>query len=87
MAGREGLTNTALNTASSGYVMRKLVKCFEDIQVRYGGIVTDIAGCVYGFSYMNGFDLVNMSFKNGKTYFCDVDRIAERLNNDFEDNN
>jgi DNA-directed RNA polymerase beta' subunit len=86
MAGREGLTNTALNTASSGYVMRKLVKCFEDIQVQYGGIVTDTVGSIFSFAYGgDGFDRTNMSFKSGKTYFCDVERIASQLNNSYEE--
>ena len=87
VAGREGLTNTSLNTASSGYVMRKLIKCFEDIQVSYGGIVSDTSGNVYNWAYGgDGFDRGLMSVKGGKTYFCDVDMIASRMNNNYINN-
>ena len=33
MAGREGLVDTAVKTAETGYMQRRLVKCMEDLQV------------------------------------------------------
>ena len=39
MAGREGLIDTALKTAETGYIQRKIVKSLEDLLVRYDGIV------------------------------------------------
>ncbi len=39
MAGREGMINTAIKTADTGYIQRKLVKFMEDIKVEYDGTV------------------------------------------------
>ena len=41
MAGREGLSDTAVKTSSIGYIQRKLVKALEDISVRYDATVRD----------------------------------------------
>ena len=35
MAGREGIIDGALKTATTGYAQRRLVKCMEDIMVKY----------------------------------------------------
>ena len=35
MGGREGLIDTAVKTAQTGYVQRKLVKSMEDLTVFY----------------------------------------------------
>ncbi|MDR1722208.1 MAG: DNA-directed RNA polymerase subunit A', partial [Methanobrevibacter sp.] len=37
MAGREGLIDTAVKTAETGYIQRRLVKALEDIMVQYDG--------------------------------------------------
>lgn len=39
MGGREGLIDTAIKTAETGYIQRRLVKALEDIMVRYDGTV------------------------------------------------
>lgn len=41
MAGREGLSDTAVKTSSIGYLQRKLVKALEDLQISYDGSVRD----------------------------------------------
>ena len=35
MAGREGLVDTAVKTAETGYMQRRLVKSLEDLYVAY----------------------------------------------------
>lgn len=35
MAGREGLTDTAVKTATTGYMQRRLVKMLEDLHIAY----------------------------------------------------
>ncbi|XP_055335459.1 DNA-directed RNA polymerase III subunit RPC1-like [Paramacrobiotus metropolitanus] len=35
MAGREGLVDTAVKTAETGYMQRRLIKCLEDVIVHY----------------------------------------------------
>ena len=57
MAGREGLINTAIKTADTGYVQRKLIKMLEDIKVEYDGTVRNandkIISCAYGDNGIN----------------------------------
>ena len=42
MAGREGLVDTAIKTAGTGYLQRRLVKGMENIQVEYDGSARDV---------------------------------------------
>jgi DNA-directed RNA polymerase II subunit RPB1 len=39
MGGREGLIDTAVKTAETGYIQRRLIKALEDIMVKYDGTV------------------------------------------------
>ena len=51
MGGREGLIDTAVKTASTGYIQRRLVKAMEDLMVRYDGTVRNAGGEVMQFLY------------------------------------
>jgi DNA-directed RNA polymerase II subunit RPB1 len=51
MGGREGLIDTAVKTASTGYIQRRLVKAMEDLAVRYDGTVRNALGEVVQFLY------------------------------------
>ena len=57
MAGREGIINTAIKTADTGYIQRKLIKILEDIKVEYDGTVRNandkLIQCVYGDNGIN----------------------------------
>ena len=46
MGGREGLVDTAIRTAQSGYMQRRLVNALQDLQVKSTGLVTDNQGLV-----------------------------------------
>lgn len=35
MGGREGLIDTAVKTAETGYIQRRLMKALEDVMVKY----------------------------------------------------
>ncbi|TEB19077.1 beta and beta-prime subunits of DNA dependent RNA-polymerase [Coprinellus micaceus] len=58
MASREGLIDTAVKTAKTGYVQRRLVKALEDVMVCYDGTVhsslSDFIQFVYGEDSMDG---------------------------------
>ncbi|KAF5323647.1 hypothetical protein D9758_017141 [Tetrapyrgos nigripes] len=58
MAGREGLIDTAVKTAETGYIQRRLVKALEDVMVCYDGTVWnslgDLIQFVYGEDGMDG---------------------------------
>ncbi|ERT01986.1 DNA-directed RNA polymerase II subunit RPB1 [Sporothrix schenckii 1099-18] len=72
MAGREGLIDTAVKTAETGYIQRRLVKALEDVSAKYDGTVRnslgDIIQFVYGEDGLDGakieeqrVDFLNMS--------------------------
>jgi len=46
MGGREGLVDTAIRTAQSGYMQRRLVNALQDLKVKPSGLVTDNQGNV-----------------------------------------
>lgn len=65
MAGREGLVDTAVKTAETGYLQRRLVKCLEDLVVHYDGTVRNAIGEVVEFTYGgDGLDPVFMEIKD-----------------------
>ena len=85
MSGREGICDTAMGTAKSGYIQRRIIKVCEDIQVKYDGSVRDTTGKIYQMSYgNNGFDPVATVKVNGVQQACDIGRMADRLNLQFE---
>jgi len=51
MAGREGLIDTAVKTAETGYIQRQLVKVLEDVMVCYNGTVCNSLGDLIQFVY------------------------------------
>ena len=57
MGGREGLIDTAVKTAATGYVQRKLVKSMEDLKVEHDYSVRTSSGIIVQFKYGDdGFD-------------------------------
>jgi DNA-directed RNA polymerase II subunit RPB1 len=85
ITGREGCVNSSQNTASSGYIQRKMIKTLEDVQVKYDGTVRNSLNWVIEWNYGgDSFDKERCAVKNGETCFVDVDRVATRLNNEFE---
>ena len=81
MSGREGLTDTAMKTAHSGYTMRRMVKLAEDLKIEYDGTVRNAAGTIiqfaYGGDHLCGTRTVQVQ---GRVTFCDVRHIANQLN-------
>ena len=62
MAGREGVIDTALKTAETGYIQRKIVKSLEDIIIRYDGVVRTGHGNIIQFLYgENGIDQIKQT--------------------------
>jgi DNA-directed RNA polymerase II subunit RPB1 len=51
MGGREGLIDTAVKTAETGYIQRRLVKALEDVMVKYDYTVRNSLGDVIQFLY------------------------------------
>jgi len=60
MGGREGLIDTAVKTADSGYIQRRLVKTMEDLHVAYDGTVRNVDGSIFQHHYGgDGIDSVS----------------------------
>ena len=51
MGGREGLIDTAVKTAATGYLQRKLIKALEDVHAAYDGTVRNANGDLLQFMY------------------------------------
>lgn len=51
MGGREGLIDTAVKTAETGYIQRRLIKALEDVMVKYDGTVRTSKEQVIQFLY------------------------------------
>lgn len=51
MSGREGLIDTAVKTAETGYLQRQMVKAMEDLVTQHDGTVRDARGCIVQFHY------------------------------------
>uniref|UniRef100_A0A6A7FQ94 DNA-directed RNA polymerase subunit n=2 Tax=Hirondellea gigas TaxID=1518452 RepID=A0A6A7FQ94_9CRUS len=51
MGGREGLVDTAVKTAETGYMQRRLVKGLEDLYLAYDGTVRNSTQSVIQFKY------------------------------------
>lgn len=83
---KHGVNVTAMGTANSGYVQRRIVKLCEDIQVQYDGTVRDTGGNIYQLSYgENSWDPCQTVKVNGKQEVCDVSRLINRLNAEYEE--
>lgn len=81
MAGREGLIDTAIKTAQTGYIQRQLIKGLEDLSIRYDGTNRNSRGIiiqtVYGENGINQstqtsllLDILNMGNKTLKEKLC-----------------
>jgi DNA-directed RNA polymerase II subunit RPB1 len=85
MSGREGVSDTALKTAQSGYIQRKMVKVMEDVQVRYDGTVRNSSGSIIQWVYGDdGMDRANTIVLNDKSEVLDIARVADKLNAMYE---
>lgn len=96
MAGREGLIDTAVKTAETGYIQRRLVKALEDLSARYDGTVRNSLGDIIQFLYgEDGLDAMcieqqKMGFLNpsddkfAEKYRLDLAKPPEWFKRDYE---
>ncbi|KZX15205.1 DNA-directed RNA polymerase subunit beta' [Methanobrevibacter cuticularis] len=76
MGGREGLVDTAIRTAQSGYMQRRLVNALQDLNVKEDGLVTDNRGMV--IQTMFGEDGVDPA-KSDYGKVADLDKIIDEM--------
>eukprot|EP00197_Chlamydomonas_leiostraca_P012021 CAMPEP_0202861128 /NCGR_PEP_ID=MMETSP1391-20130828/2625_1 /ASSEMBLY_ACC=CAM_ASM_000867 /TAXON_ID=1034604 /ORGANISM="Chlamydomonas leiostraca, Strain SAG 11-49" /LENGTH=1424 /DNA_ID=CAMNT_0049540457 /DNA_START=102 /DNA_END=4376 /DNA_ORIENTATION=+ len=78
MGGREGLVDTAVKTAETGYMSRRLMKALEDLYTHYDLTVRNAAGGIVQFRYGDdGMDPVTMEGKDGQP--LDFDRLLSKV--------
>ena len=51
MSGREGIIDTAIKTADTGYISRRLMKALEDIGVKYDGLIRTGNNLIIQYTY------------------------------------
>ncbi|KAG9245500.1 hypothetical protein BJ878DRAFT_14552 [Calycina marina] len=79
MGGREGLIDTAVKTAETGYIQRRLVKALEDVMAKYDGTVRNSLGDIVEFVYgEDGLDGVHIE-KQKVDHFNLSDELFTRL--------
>jgi DNA-directed RNA polymerase III subunit RPC1 len=67
MGGREGLVDTAVKTAETGYMARRLMKALECLTAHYDGSVRNSEGSVVQYTYGDdGLDPCMMEAKDGR---------------------
>ncbi len=97
MSGREGVIDTAVKTATSGYLQRRLVKSMEDLKVAHDFSVrasnNDIVQFCYGYDGFNSTELEKQSSKfikidivelNKNYYFDPTDKFEYVLKSEID---
>lgn len=87
ITGRNGLLDTSLKTADSGYMQRRMCKTFENIKIAYDHTVRGPNNQIIQFAY--GGDAMNESFltKTRKGFRpCNINRLINRINTQVEHN-
>ena len=85
MSGREGICDTAMGTAKSGYIQRRIIKVCEDISIKYDGSVRDTTGKIYQLAYGDtGLDPCSTVKVGNKQQACDISRLVDQLNLQYE---
>jgi DNA-directed RNA polymerase beta' subunit len=85
MSGREGISDTAMGTATSGYMQRRIIKLTEDIKIQSDNSVRDTSGHIYQLVYgENGFDPTCTVKVKGDQEMCDISRMVDKLNMEEE---
>ena len=85
ITGREGVTDTSMKTARTGYIQRKLIKVAEDISTHYDGTVRYANGSIVQFAYgEDGLDGSETIVRKGEPEICDMKRMIQKLNFEYE---
>lgn len=80
MSGREGLIDTAVKTADTGYIQRQLIKSMEDLIVHHDGTVRDANNNVIQYHY--GEDGVNPTKIETQSYGIG-ELTGEQINKEY----
>lgn len=96
MGGREGLIDTAVKTAETGYIQRRLIKAMESVMVKYDGTVRNsmnylvqlcygedgLAGEMVEFQNIPIYKISNKKFEKGWHFDASNERHLKRVLNE-----
>ena len=87
-ASRQGLMDTALKTAVTGYTYRRFVKAMEDLVVETDGSVRNPAGQIVQFTYGDdGFDAGELQFvkfeEEDIPFFINLNQVVGQINSKY----
>ena len=85
MGGREGLVDTAVKTAETGYMARRLMKALEDLSLQYDGTVRNSEQTIVQFCY--GDDGLNPQVMEGGDRPVDYTRLFVNIIKNKNNNN
>ncbi|THD24542.1 DNA-directed RNA polymerase II largest subunit [Fasciola hepatica] len=69
MGGREGLIDTAVKTAETGYIQRRLIKAMESVMIKYDGTVRNQINQLIQLRYgEDGLDASHVEFQKLPTF-------------------
>ncbi|XP_012231845.1 DNA-directed RNA polymerase III subunit RPC1 isoform X2 [Linepithema humile] len=77
MGGREGLTDTAVKTAETGYMQRRLIKSLEDLCIHYDMTVRNSMKDIVQTPY--GADGLDPTYMEGKDCPVDYKRVYDHV--------
>lgn len=78
MGGREGLIDTAVKTAETGYIQRKLIKAMEDLKIATDNTVRNESGQIVQFLYgEDGFDPIHIERQTIPTLSKSLTQLQE----------
>ncbi|XP_026193034.1 DNA-directed RNA polymerase III subunit RPC1 [Cyclospora cayetanensis] len=77
MSGREGLVDTAVKTAETGYMQRRLMKALEDLSIKYDHTVRTSDGQIVQFVY--GDDGLNPIMMEDKNRPANFDKVFQHV--------
>ncbi len=89
MGGREGLIDTAVKTAETGYIQRRLIKAMEDCKIYYDYTVRNASGSIIQFLYgEDGMDSCKIENQEINYVHLDVSSLRNMFlinsNDDFK---
>ncbi|CAM9294553.1 unnamed protein product [Ectocarpus fasciculatus] len=80
MGGREGCIDTAVKTAETGYIQRRLVKAMESVMARYDSTVRNSLGCVIQFLYgEDGMNAQHVEKQRLDSYLLNENKFRNRF--------
>jgi DNA-directed RNA polymerase II subunit RPB1 len=85
---RVGTMNSAITTATTGFMHKRMVKVMEDVKVCYDGTVRNSNDVIYQFHYGDGYDIGELSqtkFHNEEVVnFINLQQAFEKVNFEAE---